>query len=260
MNEPVSAIKNESQKLKNGTVKNANTVLTSNPTRKLFNKPSEIPKEEKGTSKVFYHVMSSHTPVRTKYGALTKIRKGDGTIRIYNPKENVGWRNANPVERIIYNTYIQYEIYKITLKYENSGSGIYGIITFDGSFHIRDKTKEKEGAISNLKMSHDGRSCTSFERHPLRDYMWNLGIRKKPENYKEPKKLSKLSEEEKYKVMTKVIKANKTFGGINMKKWSPERIEFYYAWSSENYPTTDFCDLLMQKMDFDKLLLKWRKY
>jgi hypothetical protein len=258
MNEPVSAIKTKAQQLRKGTIKKANTTLTSKPSRILFDKESDVPVTDKNTDVVYFHVMDSHIPRKTGYGALNRIAKGVGVIRIYKPEEEMGWRDANPLESTVYNRFIQKFVYDITLRYETYG--IYGIITFDESFHIRDKINEKPGADSNMKRRHNGRECDSYDRLELVYYMWNIGIRKHPEDFNMPQKLKKCGDNE-LKVMIEKIKKKRSKKIINPTiKWPKDQIIFYYAWSLEDHQKPVYCNLLMKKMINDTLLMRWRKY
>lgn len=259
MNEPVTLISNEARKLRTGTIKNANTIVTSAPVRMSFTEKSKIPVTDKKTEVVYYHVIYSHKPLRTKYGALIRIIKAEGIIRIFKPSEGLGWRDVNPVEFIIYNKFAQINIHEITLPFEKND--IYGIITFNGIFDIRDKTKEKPGVRSNYKMSYNGRECYSIERYTLRDYMWSLGIRKTPASWKGvPKNIQKKNNLRDLKIS--VIASD---GGDlqieNIKKtWDDDRIDFYYSWSYMHHSPEEFCKLLMERMEELNLLLRWRKY
>lgn len=318
MIEPRKMIERKSKELRNKSVSKAENEIIGKQKRyskKSDRKEEELDLDEEGET-IYFHAMFSHVPEKSKYRMIPRIKSALCSIRVYKASENVGWREANPIEQIIYRELVRKNIEKLLEPYEKHE--IYGMYMLDGSFSIRDKSEEDESTTNN-KRKKRGRSCDSYTPCQCRNYMWTLGIRDYPEDYDidliydEAKKewmFDKMElNDDNRKIMSKwdynqVLyyylwdKEGRSFDEINkmwdkdennvpdvddeeinqmllegmvleikkdtkcsidIEHWDMIRIEFYYVWTFYKSKKDEICDLIVQKMERDGILLRWRQ-
>lgn len=201
---------------------------------------------QNNTEVIYIHSLFSHATERTKYRTVPRIFKAEGRIRIYKPSEGKGWRDTNPYETIVYNKFLQIQVYNLQQRYEQYG--IYGIILADGTFNIRDKTTEDPEAAHNLRKFHRSRECKSWDKYRLVDVMWYLQM-PKPQNI--------IPILPRYDIiLTDVSRFTNTH--INeVRGWPADKIDYYYAWSTSPLVKEQMCGLIKDEMIRRDMILRW---
>jgi len=145
-----------------------------NISKKLFlanSKEEPVLSLEKQSDNIVYlHTFKSSNIEATNYAEISRFMKNDD-IRIYNPKESLGWRDVLPYELPSYNKIITNINNEKAAKYEQYPW--YGII-LNEKFLIRDRSNEGEN--TNNSSRNRGRACSSTPMLKLLQYIINAKI------------------------------------------------------------------------------------
>jgi hypothetical protein len=178
---------------------------------------------------IFVHTLYGSKPKLTEYGNIARSTSTNERIRIYKASEGLGWRDANDYEFPAYKNMIDLLINKQREEFDLHN--IYGILSKEGNFHIRDKTNETlvytaKGEISKRSKNY-GRNCSAWSKPKLVDLLWVEKIY--PEHIRNTL------------VPSKELIINNLYGhGYNndkslMEKFPIERLEFLYKWYNSKY-------------------------
>lgn len=109
----------------------------------------------------------------TAHDVTSKFRSRD-TVKIYNPSENLGWRNPLPHEFHAYRDLMNTKVAEILAPFEARGT--YGTIYQDMKFRIRDKTTEDSKASTDGRSVNRGRECVKSTYENIVYIMYHQGI------------------------------------------------------------------------------------
>ena len=92
---------------------------------------------------VYFHTLNSLESSKRSYDYVPKFNNVSGTIRIYKEDEGF-WRDANPVEQVVYSLWAQRMLYKLKENYEKED--VYGFFVSgsEPTFRIIPKYEERE--------------------------------------------------------------------------------------------------------------------
>ena len=186
---------------------------------------------EKPNSKevIYIHNLAS------KKAQTSYHKKEEGTIRLYKASENIGWRDANEIEDIVYS-----ELIKVKNKKNKVEFDIYGTIE-DGKFKIIDKTTENLKAQVDRRSAKKGRICDTWKRDELIDLLWKLRHNPFTININ-------LTEEQLI-----IFLKNE---GIDASEFDEDQLQFYYAWYKSGANRNKICELLQEFLDENDLLFR----
>ncbi len=206
---------------------------------KQENELSEILKKDHQSKRgevVYFHNLSTSGQSQTSYSMTAKFKKSEGKIRILKESENIGWRDANEVEDILYN-----EVIRNKAKVEKVDYDIYGLILSDNKLRIVDRTSEPEeqGSIDNRKISR-GRVCNTWTHPTLIDLLWKLGYN--PFNIN-----VNFTRENLIEYLSDIPEAD-TF--------SDEKLDFYYKWKSSGASKSVICTMLQSYFEENGRLVR----
>lgn len=109
-------------------------------TKKL--KPSEIENivpGNPGSTDIYVHILHSMIKDDTSYGIASKAGRAGRIIRLLNPNETLGWRNAEKHEYYVYEHLIELEFKRLRERFEQYD--YYGSILSDGKFRVVEKSQ-----------------------------------------------------------------------------------------------------------------------
>lgn len=186
--------------------------------------------------KVFLHTLlnlGSHE--RTSYSQTSKYFKAEGQIRILKLGENIGWRDVNEYEYVVYNSAIQIEINRSRVYFEQFP--IYGIIIPSSNIlRIRDKEWETPDVEADKRDINDGKNCNNWDKVELVDVMYRLGmqpINEVPANITREKMLTEMLE----KSFTKLDPPS---------KYTNEKLRYFYSWIHSQTSRNTMCVLIKE--------------
>lgn len=177
-------------------------------------------KTETGKNLIFFHNLHSISQAQTAHSITAKSRRTEGKIRLL---DNIGWRDANENEEIVYKEIIK-------TKEERIEFDIYGTIEQDEKFRIIDKTIEKADTKDTRKIKR-GKICFNGWKKPeLIDLFWKLNFNP-------------------FEVDDNVIKkdmkeylVSQNISGVN--KFTKDKLKFYYTLYNEWTNINVMCDYL----------------
>ena len=194
---------------------------------KQENELSEILKKDHQAKKgevIYFHNLSTSGQSQTSYAMTAKFKKSEGKIRILKESENIGWRDANDVEDILYNEVIRNKAKKEKVDYD-----IYGLILSDNKLRIVDTSSEDlEQSSTDLRKSHRGRVCNTWTHPTLIDLLWKLGYN--PFNIN-----INFTRENLIEYLSDIPEAD---------GFSDDKLRFYYTWKSSGASKSRICELL----------------
>lgn len=178
---------------------------------------------------VYIHNLYSHDVDQVAYAVVARFNKGEGRIRILNPAQGTGWRDATDYEAGVYSTIIQRELGNRIRPYEQFD--IYGTILTDKKFRIRDKYQETENAQEDARTKYRGRECAKWNKPALYDLMWRLRIQPPgtPEDVTDRDTL-----------ITYLLQNIKKTDA-ELQAMPTEQLLFYYRWFRSGIDKTDIC-------------------
>ena len=188
---------------------------------------------------IYFHNLSTSTQAQTAHSITAKGKKSKGKIRLLKEIENIGWRDANEYEEVVYNQIIRNKQEKVEFD-------IYGTILEDGKFRIIDKTTEEEVASKDTRKINRGRICfNGWKKKELVDLMWKL--RFNPFNIKVD--VSK-------KDMIAFMVSQNIASQKEAKEFSDEKLEFYYIWYTSGSSIDKMCEMLEKYFEKEGRLIK----
>ena len=176
---------------------------------------------------------------RTEYAGLNRYYNAEGRLRIYKFNEGI-WKDINPYEKPVYQAHmVNYlESIKASLREKYM---IYGIITKDGRFNIRDDRKENKeelmGGDSRKKI--EGTTCTSWHKSQLIDVMYELGV-PIPANLAKTTILLRLDDIRR-DVISKMKDKDLEKQAL---EWSADKIEYFYRMRLNTSNKKFLCDYI----------------
>ena len=207
-----------------------------------FNEPIQF---DQTGEVVYFHSLYSKDRDKTAFGAMSRLKRGKGLIRLLVPSELVngtskGWRDVNTYEYPAYNALVQYFNFQKMPK--GSIVGIY--VKADNLFRIVDRTKEDVSkSVSNEKLARDkGVVCTTKSTEELIGVMYNIGIPIPENSYEDEQEMKDF-------LVSKLPKKSK----LNVNALSIEEIEYYYVWytrveKKSGMQIKDLCGMIKQKL------------
>lgn len=127
--------------------------------------------EDPNGQPVIVHILYSQSVDRTKYSKTAKFNKAEGRIRVYHLDTNE-WVDVPNLEVPVYNRLIQIKNREKIRPLEEFG--VYGILDIDGTFRIRNRLMEQQGAEDNGRKVKRGKDCRTWKRQELIDTMWDI--------------------------------------------------------------------------------------
>jgi hypothetical protein len=182
---------------------------------------------------VYFHNLSNLSEALTSYNISSKSTKSEGKIRLLKPQENIGWRDGNEAEEIVYNLIISEKKKEVEMEDE-----IYGTILEDGAFRIIDKTTEDISSGDNRKKNR-GKKCVDGWRKPgLIKLMWKI-------NYDPFVIEVNLNRREisNYLISQNIVDAKE------IEDFSDEKLIFFYKWASSGANIKRICELLQKHFE-----------
>lgn len=179
------------------------------------------------------HSLSPDTQKQSKHNIIAKRRNPKGTIRVFKVNEGVGWRDATPQERFVYNEYLQAMDYFLRAPFE-ANSKVYGILDKNGTFYM----------VNNLDTEGNaGGECAHFKKSALMRVMLYLGV-PPPDIFIGPEVTSEVM---------KSIVVSRGYGTLIDSKYSSEEqqraIEYIYrVIASGRNERSDMCNSILRFM------------
>lgn len=173
---------------------------------------------------VYFHNLTGVTQAQTSYAVTAKFKRFEGKIRLLKTSENIGWRDANDVEEIVYN-----EIVRGKKKDEQVEFDIYGTILSDGKFRIVDRTTEDVAlSAEDRRKVNRGRVCSSWKHPELVDLLWKLRFNPFHIEFN----INRSEALEYFKDLP------------DIQNFSNEKLSFYFAWYTSGASKNKICELL----------------
>ena len=198
-----------------------------------------------GPDVIYLHNLSTAGPSLTAYAITAKSRKSEGKIRLLNESEAIGWRDANEVEDLVYNTYIKSKLQETSE--ELAELEIYGTILEDGKFRIVDKTTEDPNlATRDARKINRGRICSNGWKKPeLYELMWKLRFN--------PFKID--LDIDRNRLIEYVLSQNLA-DRESVNNFSDEKLKLYYSWGTSGSNRQRICEFLENHLDEIGKLIK----
>ena len=191
-------------------------------------------KNEKGKDLIFFHNLYSISQSQTAHSITAKSRRTEGKIRLL---DNIGWRDANEYEEIVYKEIIKNKEEKIEFD-------IYGTLEQDQTFRIVDKTTE-EAFTKDTRKINRGRVCHTWKKKELVDLLWKLKFNP-----------FEIEEELNKKELIEYIVSQEIATKAEAKKFEKEKLDFYYTWYSSKTNMNEICDLLEEHFEEENKLFR----
>ena len=124
---------------------------------------------------VYIHRLYSSAVGLTSYAVTAKFSRvsGKGRLRLFNPREHLGWRDANAYEQPVYSHILQQQLDSRLQHFREQP--VYGSIHEDKKFRIHDLYSE-QAVGSDTRGKHRGEACTTWVKPNLMRLMTNLNI------------------------------------------------------------------------------------
>ena len=250
-NEPVSHLQNlieERARKSKGPGRKSKDPSKLKIKRLTLQSLSSTPVFDSDTELVYIHYLFSLSKTLTAYNVISKSTKAEGKLRILKPSEQLGWRDTNPYETVIYNEMIQLKNLEKISPFEQQFD-IYGVIyKSDNKLRIRDKTREKLKERKTLRDLTRGLKCDTWKKPDLIDVFWHLSI---PPDPNLPISYSR------EQLINYLTKENVPSDTRILTTWSLDRLSFYYKWLSLEKDITFMCQFLQQKLqDLGRLYIE----
>lgn len=243
---PVTEINKAIQKI-NTSKKNKDLKLyILNQITGEFNEPVQF--DQQGEV-VYFHSLYSKDKDKTSFGAMSRLKRGKGLLRVLVPSELIdgtskGWRDVNNYEYPAYNALVQYFNYQKMPK--GAIVGLY--VKSDNLFRIVDRTKEDlSKSVGNEKLARDkGVVCTTKNIEELIGVMYKIGIPIPEKSYDDAR--SNTGDMRDF-ISTKLPKKSK----LNVNELSGDELEYYYIWYSRvekkfGIQIKDLCEMIKNRL------------
>lgn len=257
LNEPISEIQASADRLANrgksrGRKPNPNSktrVQKINPVE-----PQPTPELEQTTEIVYIHILYNQSVDRVSYAVTAKFTKADGRLRLLKPSEHTGWRDTNPYEFPVYNSYIQRTIQSRLSDIEQNP--IYGIIfSNDGKFRIRDKTSENPTQIAkDARKQNRGRICSTWSKPDLINVIYKLNPQLLPNNITNMSAIKSTVSSYTDEQLIEYLKRSGVTG-VTTENFDRQKLEFFYIWYYSQLNREHTCGQIRSYLEANGLLL-----
>lgn len=194
------------------------------------------PTPDTDTELVYIHTLYNQTFDRVSYAVTSKFIKAEGRIRILKPSENTGWRDANPYEFPVYNSYVQREILRRLSEFEQSE--IYGtILQADRKFRIVDRTTQTGDPEQDARKTKRGKECRTWHKPDLIEVLWKLGVQ--PEVTVDPT----LTQEQ---LVGYLNREKAKSDEVRPEEFDMDKLRFFYGWYLTDLTKDRLCTLIQE--------------
>ena len=202
--------------------------------------------EEVDTELIYVHMLYTQSEDGTGYATMAHAMKAEGRLRLLKSSDGIGWRDTNKYETVVYNIIMQYHIYRLKREFEENR--VYGIILQNGVFQIRDKSNEGKTTTDGRKINR-GRTCTSWKKPRLIDFMWESEAGRPPDVIGE-------APADRQMLLNTVLISGYEHTQAEINEWTIERLAYYYLWSLSGLTKPKICTILKNTMDAKGRILK----
>ena len=192
--------------------------------------PDEIdyePTWDEGTEPVYFHILYSIEPGRTDFNAVSNYNNVTGKIRLFIPSEGK-WRDASPIERVVYSKMAQEKIEEFKHPYEDAPIHGFYISGPTKAFRLRVKFMEKQPRKKSVKKKkkdqrtiNKGRICESYAVKDLIQILRFLEI--PPPDTEDIETLNQ-------KQLINIITNSRGFFDFPADEMEKETLQYYLSW------------------------------
>lgn len=190
--------------------------------------------------RVTMHILNVLRGIDTQnFNLLGKYKKADCIIRLYKPSENIGFRNANNVENIVYANLISKEIETKLSIYDQYP--FYGISFDRNVINIRQNNNTNK-TLTDERYKNTSKICASYSKPEILEMLYDLKISPNvpvPGNWTRDQYIADIRSK---------IKGEDT-NNYNFNAISDDLLIFMYKWYTEGTSRVDLCYQIEEKFN-----------